>query len=133
MNCYPFHIGEPWQASLIAAIGDRDASKNSREKSLANGRIRSIRLQAARSKGTHTEGRWLGLVAAFQCRCVMCGDSMDARQIQKDHIVPIYQGGSDGMENLQPLCQPCNASKGADSFNWVEYRMENGFYEGPQE
>ena len=112
----------------LEAMKLRDVAKTSFDKSRANGAIRAIRLRAARAKGTHTEAQWLAYVAAFGCRCVMCGDGLDAGQVQKDHIVPIYQGGSDGMENLQPLCQPCNGSKGPDSFDWAAYRMENGFY-----
>lgn len=84
-------------------------------------------MAAARSKGTHTEVQWLALVVAFQCRCVMCGDSVSASEVQKDHIIPVYQGGSDGIENLQPLCKSCNTAKGPDCTNWVEYRMDRGF------
>lgn len=127
MNYCPFHIGEPWQSQLDVAIMRRDAATTSLYKSRANSEIRKIRLMAARVKGTHTEAQWLGLVAALKCRCVMCGIEIDAAQIQKDHIIPIYQGGSDGIENIQPLCRPCNASKGPDTFNWVEYRIEHGF------
>lgn len=128
MSYYPLHhIGEPWQSELEAAIGQRDASTTAKDRSRWNARIRSIRMAAARSKGKHTEALWLSLVAAFKCRCVMCGSHMELHEIQKDHIVPIYQGGSDGIENLQPLCGPCNAAKGPDTTNWAEYRMERGF------
>ena len=127
MNYYPFHIGDPWQAELELAISQRDSAKTAPEKSLYNSKIRKIRLAAARSKGSHTEALWLGLVAAFGCRCVMCGNGLLAGEVRKDHIVPIYQGGSDGIENIQPLCQACNSSKGPDNFNWAEYRMAHGF------
>jgi len=40
--------------------------------------------------------------------CVAC-DSTD--NIQIDHIVPVARGGSDRIENLQPLCRSCNLSK----------------------
>ena len=127
MNYFPFHIGEPWQSQLETAFLQRDASKTSKDRSRANSKIRSIRLAAARAKGTHTEAQWISFVSAFGCRCVICGESMQSNEIQKDHIIPIYQGGSDGIENLQPLCGPCNASKGPDRTNWAEYRMERGF------
>lgn len=127
MNYYPFHIGEPWQSELKIAIAERDATTTAKDRSRLNSRIRSIRIAAARAKGTHTEAMWFSLVAAFDCRCVMCGEAMLTREVQKDHIVPIYQGGSDGIENLQPLCLPCNTSKGPDNTNWVEFRMERGF------
>lgn len=106
MNYYPFHIG----ATL--------AQKNSR--------LRAARLRSAREKGQHTEDQWQALVRKFKHRCVRCGVSPDER-MQKDHITPIYQGGSDGIDNLQPLCRACNASKGPDSFNWAAYRDAHGF------
>lgn len=127
MNFYSFHIGDPWQSQLEAELVKRDESTSAQEKSRINGRIRSIRLKAARAKGSHTEKMWEKLVASFDCRCVFCGVHMAAVEVQKDHILPIYQGGSDSIENLQPLCKKCNTAKGPDSTNWAAFRMERGF------
>lgn len=87
--------------------------------------IRRDRMRLAMKKGTHTRAEWESLKFEFSGRCVLCG--ADERKIQKDHIIPIYKGGSDAITNLQPLCAQCNASKGPDDFNWVKYRRQAGF------
>lgn len=43
-------------------------------------------------------------------KCLHCGTG---EGLTLDHIVPWSLGGSDDMDNLQTLCQPCNSSKGA--------------------
>ena len=88
--------------------------------------IRSQRLSEARAKGTHTPEQWLEILQRYDYRCVRCGCTPEGRPC-KDHITPIYQGGSDGVGNLQPLCSQCNTAKGPDSFNWAAYRDEHGF------
>lgn len=73
---------------------------------------RSERLAGARAIATHTAVEWhllLEICGRVCCRCASVDD------LVKDHITPIYQGGSDGIENLQPLCRSCNASKGPES------------------
>lgn len=86
---------------------------------------RRRRLAAARRKGTHTNEEWSALKNEFLMHCVRCG--CVPGKLVKDHITPLYQGGSDGLENLQPLCIRCNSSKGAEAFNWKEFRRERGF------
>lgn len=81
-----------------------------------NKEIRAARMAAAKQKGTHTREEWLALTTACGHQCVKCG--AQGHQ-DRDHIVPIYQGGSDGIENIQPLCARCNASKGPEA---VDYR-----------
>ena len=78
----------------------------------SDGRTRSQRLTQARRKGTHTKEEFQAMVEVFDGRCVRCGSPGD---ILKDHIIPIYQGGSDALDNLQPLCAPCNRSKGPEN------------------
>lgn len=80
-------------------------------------RKRRERLRRARERGTHTEEQWQALKAWSGGACVRC--SREKYELEKDHIVPIYQGGSDGIDNLQPICPPCNASKGPETINWI--------------
>lgn len=91
-----------------------------------HGRIRSQRLAEARARGTHTSQEWMDLVSRFDMRCVRCGCTPAGKPC-KDHIVPIYVGGSDAIDNLQPLCRECNSSKTVDTTNWVAYRDLHGF------
>jgi len=72
---------------------------------------RHVRLAMARARGQHTEDEWLALLEACGFKCLKCGST----KVVKDHIVPIHHdGSSDAIDNLQPLCRPCNTSKGRD-------------------
>ncbi len=43
-------------------------------------------------------------------RCVICGTHL---ALTIDHKMPVSRGGSNDINNLQTMCMPCNASKGA--------------------
>lgn len=79
-----------------------------------NATKRSERLSAARKIATHTKEEWEEMKEIIG-HCVICGKSANETMLVKDHIIPLYQGGSDGISNLQPLCRSCNSRKGADS------------------
>lgn len=79
---------------------------------LAARRARRVRMLGARRIGRHTKVEWRNLVEAIGGVCVSCR----ARGfLEKDHIVPVSRGGSDAIDNLQPLCVRCNRSKGTKS------------------
>lgn len=94
--------------SEAGAAGASSKWKKAREARLT----RSQRLSSARDKGRHTKSEWAEMLAACDNKCVRCGCDGD---LVKDHIIPIYQEGSDGIENLQPLCVSCNSTKGPDT------------------
>jgi len=72
---------------------------------------RHVRLAMARARGQHTEDEWLALLEVCGFKCLKCGST----KVVKDHIIPIHHdGSSDAIDNLQPLCRPCNTSKGRD-------------------
>jgi 5-methylcytosine-specific restriction endonuclease McrA len=44
-------------------------------------------------------------------QCQSCGQTSRRRSLQIDHIIPLAQGGTNDISNLQTLCQACNAHK----------------------
>ncbi|MCL8207737.1 MAG: HNH endonuclease [Actinomycetia bacterium] len=43
-------------------------------------------------------------------RCQQCGKT---NSLTVDHIIPLSQGGTNALSNLQILCRACNQKKGA--------------------
>jgi hypothetical protein len=103
------------------AVSSRDILFLRKYRSAFHREKRKRRLVEARSKSSHTASQWANLCSELEYKCARC---LSSEGIQKDHIIPIYMGGSDGIENLQPLCIRCNAAKGSDSFNWVNFRRK---------
>lgn len=75
------------------------------------------RVRKVFGQGTHTHDEWLALIARCGGACVRCGQTVP---LTRDHIVPLYCGGGDDISNIQPLCKPCNSSKGTKTINYME-------------
>jgi 5-methylcytosine-specific restriction endonuclease McrA len=93
-------------------MAKRSLGLHARRTQERNAQLRRDRLQAARSRGTHTEYEWMLLVVACDGSCVKC---RAFERMHKDHILPIVHGGSDAINNLQPLCRRCNLGKRGDT------------------
>lgn len=94
---------------------------------LSPSQIRAQRLSDARQKACHTPDEWLALRDIFG-GCVKCkipSERLHGGACVKDHIVPLYKGGSDGIENIQPLCRNCNSAKGPEETDWRDIRISN--------
>lgn len=86
-------------------------------------RFRAAR-RAGRALGTHTPEEWQAMLAACGPGCNACGGTPETVRwfsLVKDHVQPSSKGGSDAIENLQPLCNPCNSRKGNRT---MDYRPE---------
>lgn len=44
-------------------------------------------------------------------RCLECGLTNNKTTLHADHIIPVAQGGTDEISNLQTLCEACNLAK----------------------
>ena len=69
--------------------------------------MRKARLKAV--GGSHTPAEWETLQAQYNWTCPCCKKS--EVKLTKDHIIPVIKGGSDNIENIQPLCGSCNSKK----------------------
>lgn len=62
------------------------------------------------SVGKVTDKEWLALLDKYGHRCLCCGNK-DVK-LTRDHVVPLDMGGTNTIDNIQPLCQSCNSKKG---------------------
>lgn len=78
------------------------------------------RARKAKAGGSFTQQEWHDLCAFYDYTCLRCGKQEPDIELTVDHVVSLSQGGSNSIDNLQPLCRSCNTSKHAKS---IDYRV----------
>lgn len=72
---------------------------------------RERRVRKLNCGGSHTLKEWIILKAQYNWTCPCCHKSEPEIKLTEDHIIPLAKGGSDNIENIQPLCISCNCKK----------------------
>src|ERR1035437_8071532 len=65
------------------------------------------------AEGSFTKGEWETLKVQYGFTCNKCKRKEPDIKLTIDHIIPLSKGGSNYIENIQPLCGHCNYSKGS--------------------
>lgn len=122
-RCYSFDRMEnwgkedqpTWRGGVTPSESHRRWKKKNPEKMAHLKARRYARERGA--KGSHTLEEWESLCDKYDNKCAACGSG---EKLTKDHVIPLSKGGSDYIQNIQPLCRSCNSKK------W------NHIYENPE-
>lgn len=78
----------------------------------------SRRAREKYANGNFSETEWIALLEKYDYTCLSCGKQNTF--LTADHIVPLSKGGSNSINNIQPLCKSCNSSKFTKT---IDYRV----------
>lgn len=73
--------------------------------------------------GSHSFDEWLSIKALTNFSCACCTRKEPEISLTVDHIIPLSRGGSDRIENIQPLCRSCNSKKHVQETNFLAISM----------
>ena len=78
-----------------------------RYKALAHNR----RARELNAGGRFSESEWRMVMQKYGSKCLCCGRSVPEINLTPDHVIPLSRGGSNSIDNIQPLCFMCNRKK----------------------
>ena len=89
--------------------------------SRAYGHARRARIRGG--LGSYTAAQWTALKEIYGSCCLDCGKRESEVVLTVDHVIPVVEGGSNSIDNLQPLCLDCNCRKGTKH---TDFRVKFG-------
>lgn len=74
-------------------------------------------------KGKVSLPEWNALKAATNYCCYVCRRPEPEIKLTPDHSIPLSRGGTHTVDNIRPLCLPCNMRKGVNGPQWYKEQL----------
>ena len=104
-------IARMWHSSPPAVLMDvavLSGSKRYYDQTKHPVDVQNMRAKRLGAEGKIDRSKWDDKLSLAGYKCVNCGSEAD---IVIDHIIPLSKGGTNTIDNIQPLCRSCNSSK----------------------
>ena len=85
-------------------------------------KVHRRRAHLRKAEGKYTDKEWQELVAKYDGKCLCCGRGDLPMSV--DHVIPLSRGGSNYIDNIQPLCRSCNTKKSTKTIDYRHTVME---------
>ena len=79
------------------------------------------RTAQTKAGGSYTASEWIALCKKYGNRCLACGKK---KKLTADHVIPVSKGGTSNIDNIQPLCGPCNSRKNDGTTDFRKIRTQ---------
>lgn len=86
-------------------------AQSEKGKKVLNQRNHNRKSKLKGAEGKHSLKEWEDLKVKHDFTCIACKRKEPEIKLTRDHKIPISKGGSNYIENIQPLCQSCNSRK----------------------
>ncbi len=120
------YASEKFKARIIAYQNTKGYKEYKKQYAISDwGRLKARQYthnRKARIKangGTFSAEEFVSIVEAFDYTCPCCKERFNLNELTPDHIVPLSKGGVNSIDNIQPLCLPCNIRKGVKTTNYL--------------
>lgn len=82
------------------------------------------RARVKQADGEFTPRQWRALCREHDYTCLCCGQRQPFAKLTVDHVIPLARGGSNDIDNIQPLCLRCNLVKGTKTIDYRPNRRQ---------
>ena len=79
-----------------------------------------------RALGKMDMDAFYGKCAELGWHCQICEKELTRETTTIDHVIPVNKGGTNDIENLQPLCISCNCKKRTRSMEEMKFLVHTG-------